>query len=118
MASRDGFQDAVHEDLIACDVTGGVEGARAVGAGNGGAVRRILLLEVDKPLCNWRLFDAITDFHAAGGYVTEEIPPLWVVAEGGICNASYEPGNFQEVVYFCEICVGKCVTGEAPENTS
>ena len=41
-----------------------------------------------------------------------------MVCEGGVSDAGDEAGDVEEVVNFCEVGVGECVSREAPEDGS
>lgn len=92
-----------------------VGGGRTVGVGGVGGV---LELEVDEAVGARSGFDAVRDFHAAGGDVTEEVPPFRVVGECRVGDAGNEAGDVEEVVDFGKIGVGEGVAGEAAEDTS
>ena len=75
-------------------------------------------MKVNKTVGDWGLLDAVANFHASRRYVTEEIPPLWMVRKSGIRNAGNEARYFEEVVDFAKVGVGEGMTSEAAEDTS
>ena len=119
VAGGDTPDDIVHESVIAGRIVGAINrlsaSAHTVIVRS---VRGVLLLEIDEAVGDIGLFDAITDFHAAGRNIAEEVPPFGVVGKGGVCDAGDEARDFEKVVDFGEVGVGEGVAGEAAEDAA
>ena len=96
MALGDGLKHLFHEGVVA----GSVDAARLLGAHRaaGTADGDAMLLKIERSVCRCGSLDAVADLHAAGGEVTEDVPPFWLEGECGVGDASNEAGHFEEVV--------------------